>query len=76
MFIKVCIESCQRIKAYYSTTIRQRSLSYRGACGEVKLAFAKGSCKKYAVKIVQTKKFTVGGKNKMVSQKPIECNAA
>ncbi|XP_064612778.1 serine/threonine-protein kinase Chk2-like isoform X2 [Liolophura sinensis] len=34
----------------------------RGACGEVKLAFEKGSCKKFAVKIISKKKFSVGGK--------------
>jgi len=35
----------------------------RGACGEVKLAFSKGSCEKFACKIISKKKFSVGGKN-------------
>ena len=34
--------------------------SFRGACGEVKLAFEKESCKKYAVKIISKKAFSVG----------------
>ncbi|XP_077995471.1 serine/threonine-protein kinase Chk2-like [Glandiceps talaboti] len=33
----------------------------RGACGEVKLAFEKGTCKKFAVKIIQKKTFSIGG---------------
>lgn len=33
----------------------------RGACGEVKLAFKKGTCEKFAVKIISKKKFTTGG---------------
>lgn len=32
----------------------------RGACGEVRLAFSKGNCKKFAVKIISKKKFSVG----------------
>ena len=40
---------------------------FRGACGEVKLAFEKGSCQKVAVKIIQKKKFTIGGKHQMVN---------
>lgn len=33
----------------------------RGACGEVKLAFKKGSaCERFAVKVISKKKFTVG----------------
>ncbi len=32
----------------------------RGACGEVKLAFEKDTCKKVAVKIVSKKVFSVG----------------
>ncbi|KAL9982001.1 hypothetical protein ACROYT_G010780 [Oculina patagonica] len=31
----------------------------RGACGEVRLAFSKGSCQKYAVKIISKKTFSV-----------------
>ena len=30
----------------------------RGACGEVRLAFVKGNCKKVAVKIIQKSKFS------------------
>lgn len=33
----------------------------RGACGEVRLAFLKGSCEKFACKIISKKKFSVGG---------------
>lgn len=33
---------------------------YRGACGEVKLAFEKGTLKKFAVKIISKKTFSVG----------------
>ncbi|XP_027059568.1 serine/threonine-protein kinase Chk2-like [Pocillopora damicornis] len=32
----------------------------RGACGEVRLAFSRGSCKKFAVKIISKKTFSVG----------------
>ena len=32
----------------------------RGACGEVKLAFEKGTCNKFAVKIISKKTFSVG----------------
>lgn len=32
----------------------------RGACGEVRLAFSRGSCKKFAVKIINKKTFSVG----------------
>ncbi|CAH3110770.1 unnamed protein product [Porites lobata] len=34
----------------------------RGACGEVRLAFSKGDCQKFAVKIISKKKFSVGPK--------------
>ena len=40
---------------------------FRGACGEVKLAFKKGTCEKFAVKIISKKKFSVGGKHQIVS---------
>ena len=42
-------------------------LCFRGACGEVRLAFAKGSCEKFACKIIAKKKFSLGGKNQLVS---------
>ena len=42
-------------------------LLFRGACGEVKLAFEKGSCRKFAVKIIAKKTFSVGGKSQLVS---------
>lgn len=35
----------------------------RGACGEVRLAFSKGSCDRFAVKIITKKKFSTGGKH-------------
>ncbi|XP_060605794.1 serine/threonine-protein kinase Chk2-like [Ruditapes philippinarum] len=35
----------------------------RGACGEVRLAFSKGSCEKFAVKIIVKKKFSTGGRH-------------
>ncbi|XP_074641732.1 serine/threonine-protein kinase Chk2-like isoform X2 [Tubulanus polymorphus] len=35
----------------------------RGACGEVRLAFQKGTCSKYAVKIISKKAFSLGGQN-------------
>lgn len=38
----------------------------RGAYGEVKLAFEKNSCQKYAIKIIPKKTFTVNGKHQMV----------
>ncbi|KAM7426213.1 Checkpoint kinase 2 [Porites harrisoni] len=34
----------------------------RGACGEVRLAFSRGDCQKFAVKIISKKKFSVGPK--------------
>ncbi|XP_050410649.1 serine/threonine-protein kinase Chk2 isoform X2 [Patella vulgata] len=37
----------------------------RGACGEVRLAFTKGSCEKYACKIISKKKFSVGGNSQI-----------
>ncbi|XP_030831152.1 serine/threonine-protein kinase Chk2-like [Strongylocentrotus purpuratus] len=33
----------------------------RGACGQVKLAFEKGTCRKVAVKIIEKKTFSIGG---------------
>jgi serine/threonine-protein kinase Chk2 len=39
---------------------------YRGACGEVRLAFSKGSCEKFAVKIIVKKKFSTGGRHAVV----------
>ena len=35
-------------------------LIIRGACGEVRLAFLKGSCEKFAVKVISKKQFSVG----------------
>ena len=32
----------------------------RGACGEVKLAFDKNTCQRFAVKIINKKTFSVG----------------
>ncbi|XP_048742373.1 serine/threonine-protein kinase Chk2-like [Ostrea edulis] len=37
----------------------------KGACGEVKIAFSKGACERFAVKIISKKKFTVGGNNQV-----------
>lgn len=34
----------------------------RGSCGEVRLAFEKGTCNKYAIKVIAKKTFSVGGK--------------
>ena len=34
---------------------------FRGACGLVKLAFVKETCRKVAVKIIETKQFSIGG---------------
>ena len=47
--------------------INFRVYCWRGACGEVRLIFEKGSCKQFAVKIVSKKKFSVGGKHVTVS---------
>ncbi|XP_071789769.1 serine/threonine-protein kinase Chk2-like [Asterias amurensis] len=33
----------------------------RGACGLVRLAFRKGSCEKFAIKIIEKKTFSIGG---------------
>lgn len=35
----------------------------RGACGEVRLAFSRGHCDRFAVKIINKKKFSMGGKH-------------
>lgn len=43
------------------------SMFNRGACGEVKVAFSKGTCERFAVKIISKKKFTIGGVNQVVS---------
>ncbi|XP_069135324.1 serine/threonine-protein kinase Chk2-like isoform X1 [Argopecten irradians] len=43
----------------------------RGACGEVKLAFAKGSCERFAVKIISKKKFSIGGKSQVNLSKQV-----
>lgn len=37
----------------------------KGACGEVKVAFSKGTCERFAVKIISKKKFTIGGVNQV-----------
>ena len=49
--------------------VKQNIYICRGACGEVKLAFSKGCCDKFAVKIISKKKFSIGGKNAIVSIK-------
>ncbi|KAK2162873.1 hypothetical protein LSH36_90g05044 [Paralvinella palmiformis] len=36
----------------------------RGACGEVRLAFEKGTSKRYAIKIIQKKRFSLNGQLK------------
>ncbi|KAL3858100.1 hypothetical protein ACJMK2_012711 [Sinanodonta woodiana] len=51
----------QEIKDKYTMT----KVLGRGACGEVKLAFMKGSCEKFAVKVISKKKFSVGGKHQV-----------
>ena len=38
----------------------------RGAFGEVRLAFEKHTCNKYAIKIISKRKFTVNGKHQIV----------
>lgn len=40
---------------------------FRGACGEVRLAFSRGSCKKFAVKIISKKTFSVGVSVKLIN---------
>ena len=40
---------------------------FRGACGEVRLAFSRGSCKKFAVKIINKKTFSVGVSVKLIN---------
>lgn len=40
--------------------------NFRGAYGEVKLAFERDTCEKCAIKIISKKKFSVAGKNEMV----------
>ncbi|KAK3595769.1 hypothetical protein CHS0354_025403 [Potamilus streckersoni] len=57
----------QEIKEKYTMT----KVLGRGACGEVKLAFMKGSCEKFAVKIISKKKFSVGGKHQVNVTKQI-----
>ncbi|XP_062571619.1 serine/threonine-protein kinase Chk2-like [Saccostrea cucullata] len=37
----------------------------KGACGEVKIAFSKGDCQRFAVKVISKKKFTIGGNNQI-----------
>ncbi len=43
--------------------IVQKKNTLRGAYGEVRLAFAKKSLDKYAIKIISKKKFTIGQRN-------------
>ncbi|KAJ8312433.1 hypothetical protein KUTeg_009806 [Tegillarca granosa] len=57
----------QEIREKYTLT---KTLG-RGACGEVKLAFSKGSCEKFAVKLISKKKFSVGGKNQVNLSKQV-----
>lgn len=42
-----------------------------GAYGEVRLAFEKSNCQKFAVKIIKKKKFTVNGKHQINTNKQI-----
>ena len=48
---------------------KECALLNRGACGEVKVAFSKGNCERFAVKMISKKKFTIGGVNQIVSRK-------
>lgn len=41
----------------------------RGACGEVKLAFEKDSCQKFAVKVISKKTFSMGVSELLANQK-------
>lgn len=38
-----------------------------GACGEVKLAFERKTCKKVAIKIISKRKFAIGSEREAVS---------
>uniref|UniRef100_T1IRU8 Serine/threonine-protein kinase Chk2 n=1 Tax=Strigamia maritima TaxID=126957 RepID=T1IRU8_STRMM len=43
----------------------------RGACGEVRLAFEKRTCRKFAVKVISKKTFSVGGKTAVNNNKKV-----
>ncbi|XP_013386116.1 serine/threonine-protein kinase Chk2 [Lingula anatina] len=43
----------------------------RGAAGEVRLAFEKGTCKTWAIKIIQKRRFSIGGKNELNLEKQV-----
>lgn len=47
----------------------------KGACGEVKLGFSKGSCNKFAVKIIPKKKFSLTDKVQMTDPSRIMLEA-
>lgn len=46
-----------------------------GACGEVKLAFERKTCKKVAVKIISKRKFAIGAEREAVSTCVRGCSA-
>lgn len=51
-----------KLPAEFRERYTMSKLLGRGACGEVKLVFEKETCKKYAVKIISKKAFSVGPK--------------
>lgn len=48
-------------------TIPSRVFPGSGACGEVKLAFERKTCKKVAIKIISKRKFAIGSEKDVVS---------
>ena len=44
----------------YTVQLNSQYISHRGACGEVRLAFDRESSKRFAVKIISKKTFSVG----------------
>lgn len=60
----------------YPAEIRQKYTITKmlgvGAYGEVRLAFEKNNCNKYAIKIIQKKKFSINGKHEINSNSQIK----
>ena len=52
-------------------------LSFRGVCGEVRLAFSKGNeCKKFAIKIISKNRFSISSVSRLVQNLLVDYHTA
>ncbi|KAK3102300.1 hypothetical protein FSP39_010344 [Pinctada imbricata] len=65
MYLDLSVDEDKNLPAAVTEKYTMTRTLGRGACGEVKLAFAKGTCERFAVKIISKKKFSIGGKNQV-----------